>query len=156
MQALVRAQPRITAAQAAAQLGITRQRASQIANDLGLKLVDGRSMRASMRDRQWKNQWGLTKGLSSNFIGGAGELTAAADLLRRGIQVFRSCTSVASCDLIVDMDGELLRIEVRCAKRRQNGNLSFYPPKDRYDVLALVDQTGAVIYRPKPGIAWPE
>lgn len=156
LRALVSEQPKITKAQAAAQLGVTRQHISQLASTLGLKMVDGRTLRASTRDRQWKNQWGGTGSLSSNFVGGAGELTAAADMLRRGIPVYRSCTAVSSFDLVADVDGVLFRVEVRCAKLR-GGRLAFLAPaKGRYDVLALVDQNGAVTYRPNAGIEWPE
>jgi hypothetical protein len=100
----------------------------------------------------WTNHFGGERKLSSNFIGGASELTAAADLLRRGIPVYRSMTSVAAFDLVAEVGGELIRIEVRSAKRGSDGRLRFpMPAEKRYDVLALVEPTGEVTYKPELG-----
>ena len=152
---LVGNSPATTASIASEMLGVSKQRIFQIAKKAGLKLRDGRMDKASSRDTRWKNHWGGPEGLCSNFVGGAGELFAAANLLRRGIPVFRAMTSVANCDLIADVDGVLLRIEVRCAKVK-DGRFAFaYPQAGRYDVLALVDQNGIVTFRPNHGIHWP-
>jgi hypothetical protein len=76
--------------------------------------------------------------------------------LRRGIPVYRALTSVSSCDLIVDISGKLLRIEVRSARLHDDGRLAFpAPTPGRYDVIALVDQHSGVTYRPNAGIDWP-
>jgi hypothetical protein len=156
LRELIKSNPATTVAIAAAALGVSRQRISQIAKKDGLTLRDGRMDKASARDKQWRNHWGGTDKLSSHFIGGACELLTAADLLRRGIPVYRAATFLSSCDLIADVDGVLLRIEVRSARQREDGRLAFPPPKKgRYDVIALVDQHGRVTYRPNDGVQWP-
>lgn len=154
LREMVEENPATTASIAAAELGVSKQRISQIAKKDGIKLRDGRMDKASVRDRKWCNHWGGDERLSSNFIGGASELIAASDLLRHGIPVYRALTSVSSCDLIADVDGTLLRVEVKSA-RLNNGRLTFGGVRHcRYDVLALVDQRGDVTYRPNEGVDW--
>lgn len=140
--------PNSSAAELATVAGISRQRVHQICKAAGIVLVDRR--RRGGEPRQWANHFGGEKKLPSHFIGGASELTAAADLLRRGIPVYRAVTFVSSADLVIDRDGRLLRIEVRSAKRNQDGSLRYPMPANRarYDVLALIEPDGKVTYKP--------
>ena len=136
-----------TAAELAQHAGVSRQRVYQICKAAGITL--SRAARP-IEPRQWSSHFGLQEKLSSHFIGGASECSAAADLLRKGIPVYRAMTFVSSADLVIDRNGELLRVEVRSAKRNINGTLRYPMPIDRsrYDVLALVEPDGAVTYKP--------
>lgn len=117
-------------------------------NKHGIAVKKGKKGRAP-KPRVWTGHFGHTEKLSSHFIGGASEMIVCADLLKRGIPVYRAITFLSSADLIADMDGALVRIEVKSAKRNENGNFQFAAPHpERFDVLALVDQHGAVDYRP--------
>lgn len=89
------------------------------------------------------------------LIGAASELVVAAYLMQRGITVYRAMSAAAACDLIVDFDGDLFKIEVRSAKRDTSGKLVFSTPEPRYDLLALVTPDGLVEFRPRQGIAVP-
>lgn len=162
LRAFARDNPEATAAMAAAHLGISRQRVQQLCKREQVKLRDGRSQ--GRRSERGANHFGGPQRLPSTFIGGACELSAAADLLRRGIPVYRAMTSVSSADLVVEINGELRRVEVRAAKR-VGGSLRYgVPALLRYDILALVESDGRVTYKPDPfagpdgvvGYVWPE
>lgn len=145
--------PSRTISEIAALVGVTRQRVSQICAANGIKAKDGRrgaKPRKAPIPGGWKNHFGGPHALSSHFIGGASELCACADLLRKGVPVYRAVTFVSSADLIIDCRGRLMRVEVRSAKRNSSGSLRYPVPSDktRYDVLALVEGTGAVTYKP--------
>lgn len=100
--------------------------------------------------KQARKYHGTELKLPSTVIGGASELQCAADLLRRGVPVYRALTQCSSCDLVIDIDGNLVRVEVRSAKRNGGGQLRYPMPRDRlrYDVLALVEPDGRVTYQP--------
>jgi hypothetical protein len=78
--------------------------------------------------------------LPSGTVGALHELLVAADLLRRGYEVFRAVSQAASCDLAVLKEGHLLRVEVTTGYRHLGGGFAFPPRKypDRHDVLAIV------------------
>ena len=139
--------PSITASELAEKFKVSRQYISLIKKANNIKL-----RRSGLKDRSrvWTNHFGGEVKLSSHFIGGASELTAAADLLRRGVPVYRALTFVGKADLIADFDDKLLRIEVKSAKRYSDGGLRYGMPVDkkRYDVLALVEPSGVVTYKP--------
>lgn len=140
--------PSASASDLALSSGVSRQRVHQICKAEGIVIADRR--RREGRAKQWETHFGGGQKLSSLFVGGASELTAAADLLRRGIPVYRAVTFASAADLVIDKDGALLRIEVRSAKRSQNGALRYPMPADRarYDILALVEPDGKVTYKP--------
>lgn len=72
-------------------------------------------------------------------IGATAELLVAADLLRRGYDVYRSVASNADCDLIVGRYKKLCRIEVKSAVVR-DGYVRFKSHRMNllaHDVLAL-------------------
>jgi hypothetical protein len=79
--------------------------------------------------------------LSSSKRGAFSELIAAADLLARGFEVFRSVSDHASCDLIALANGRSVRVEVRTGRMLPSGYVS-YPMKpqdvDRSDIFAVV------------------
>jgi hypothetical protein len=115
--------------------------------ELGGYLPDSRGLTM----KQARKYHGTEQYLPSNFIGAASELQCAADLLRRGVHVFRSLTPCSGSDLVMDLAGELLRVEVRSAKRNGSGQLTYPRPAEvRYDVLALVEPDGRVTYQPDP------
>jgi len=102
------------------------------------------------------NHFGHPRGRQNpGLIGAASELVVAAYLMQRGITVYRAMSAAASCDLIVDFEGCLFKIEVRSAKRDMSGKLVFSSPEPRYDLLALVTPDGAVEFRARQGIAVP-
>lgn len=72
--------------------------------------------------------------------GAAAELQVAADLLRKGRQVFRAVSPHASCDLLVlDEDGAFTRIEVRTVSARKDGTLCpVVKERDDCDLYAFV------------------
>ena len=83
-------------------------------------------------------------------------MLVAADLLNRGIEVFRSLTSRAYCDLIAVVQRQCIRIEV---KSRREGfpkppTKSFFKGSLlRFDVLATYDpQTSTINYYKRTGI----
>lgn len=97
----------------------------------------------------WRNEFGGATSLPPAFVGAAAELVAAADLMRRGFPVYRACAPAANFDLVAVVEGRLLRVEVRSASLSASGRLYCHAPaRDRWDVLAMVDQHGAVTYRP--------
>lgn len=149
IRACLSVHPDSSATDLAADAGISRQRVYQICRSAGIELTDKRRRKGDAK--QWVNHFGGTQSVSSNFIGGASELTASADLLRRGIPVYRALTFVSAADLVIDLGGELKRVEVRSAKRNKAGSLRYPMPADRsrYDFLALVEPDGTVTYKPE-------
>lgn len=129
--------------------GVSKQRISQICKKHGLNPVNVADTRPP--PPQLINGLGGTAKLSPNFVGSVSELTAATDLLRRGIPVYKALTFVSSVDLIVDIDQSLVRVEVRSARTASNGRWTYATPADRsrYDVLAVVNQHGEVRYKPE-------
>lgn len=74
------------------------------------------------------------------------EAVAAADLMRRGFEVFRAMGNF-SCDLLAQQDGEILRVEVKGTHSRGRkpptgfsgvSNNSHYAHCERFDILATV------------------
>lgn len=142
------ASERLSVTELAERIGVSRQRVSQLATRMGLKLP--RKAAAPGALRQWTNQWGGARKLTSHFIGAAAEMAASADLMRRGFPVYRALSFVSAADLVVDIDGRLQRVQVRAARRRQNGALAYGQPAkpERHDILALVLPDGQVTYKP--------
>lgn len=89
-------------------------------------------------------------------IGTAGELVAAADLVMRGFQVFRSVSNTNSCDLIAMHGNTLYRVEVKTGKRKKTdgprGINRYSRPKSgnwtHCDFIAVVFDGRIVRYRP--------
>lgn len=144
----IRENPSVTAGELVGKFEVSRQYISQItkANKITLQ-----RRRFKYQDRVWTNHFGGKMQLASHFVGGASELTAASDLLRKGVPVYRALTFVGKADLIIDINDRLLKVEVKSAKRNKCGHLTYAKPVDekRYDILALVEPNGAVTYRPE-------
>jgi len=89
--------------------------------------------------------------VSKATTGAVSELVVAADLLRKGYEVFRAMSPACSCDLLINKNGSMKRIEVRSGYRTQDGmaRCSFQPrDRGRSDILAIVlNGTGGVVYR---------
>jgi hypothetical protein len=81
-------------------------------------------------------------------IGALGELLVAADLLRKGYEVFRSVSPSCSADIMIYRDGKSKRVEVRTGHRQNSGKINANRIH-RADILAivLIDQ---IVYEPKP------
>lgn len=89
-----------------------------------------------------------TEGLTST-IGAAAELLVAADLLNRGIEVFRALNIHCSCDLIAHRHGKLARIEVKTGRLDWNGQpTAICRQRSKHDILAVVDRRRGIHYFP--------
>lgn len=95
--------------------------------------------------------------LPSGTTGAISELIVAADLLRRGYEVFRALSPSCSCDLAVLRNGQLLRVEVRSASLSVGGKWMYsrdrlnFPGTGgpvRADVLAVRLYSGPIEYYP--------
>jgi len=73
---------------------------------------------------------------STSTIGATSELLVAADLLRRGFEVFRAVSPTCSCDLGVLRDGRFLRVEVKTVRKSERGAGSVSADVSRFDILA--------------------
>lgn len=80
--------------------------------------------------------------VSTSTTGATHELLVTTDLLKRGFNVYRAISPNAPCDLIVEKDGKLCRLEVRTNnhKRRDGKALMPTPLKDcgRQDAYAVI------------------
>jgi predicted AAA+ superfamily ATPase len=86
------------------------------------------------------------QGVSNDTAGAISEMVAAADLMRKGYEVFRAVNPGSPCDLIAMKDGWFLRIQVRTTAYhdKANGQRSIYKPRfpkdkgntDRYAFVA--------------------
>lgn len=74
--------------------------------------------------RQYTGRFSRYPNISTGTVGALTELEVAADLLKKGYEVFRSLSPSASCDLAVLQNGVLRRIEVRTAYRGPSGVIS--------------------------------
>lgn len=90
-----------------------------------------------------------TEGLTST-IGAAAELLVAADLLSRGIEVFRALNMHCSCDLVAHRNGRLVKVEVKTGKIDYRGRpvVGISKQRGKHDVLAVVDRKRGIHYFP--------
>lgn len=88
-------------------------------------------------------------GISRASTGAANELLVAADLLKKGYEVFRALSPQASCDLAILNDGKLLRVEVRTGREAANRQRAFFvkSKKKHSDILAVV-LNHEILYEP--------
>ena len=88
--------------------------------------------------------------MDAQFRGIMSELLAAADLIRKGFQVFKAVTN-NSCDLVIMKNSLLHRVEVTSGNIFKNDGKIHYPKKDKtkFDVLAIVMPSGKIIYQPE-------
>lgn len=96
------------------------------------------------------NWRGKYEGLTTGIVGAINELLVAADLLRRGLHVFRAMSPSCPCDLTVLKGSTLLRFEVTTARKSLVTNTISYPKHnpENYDFMALVFPDGTIQYLP--------
>ncbi len=85
--------------------------------------------------------------ISSGSIGAVGELVVAADLLRKGYEVFRSVSPSCSADIVIHRDGKSRRVEVRTGFIQTSGKI-VANRVHRADILAIV-LVDRVVYEPE-------
>ena len=91
--------------------------------------------------------------VTTHVAGSVGELQVAADLMRRGLDVFRALHMTSACDLVALIDKRRpVRVEVRSGRRLRDGTVSVSRPdkahQARYDVLAIPFADGEIRYEP--------
>lgn len=93
---------------------------------------------------------GWASGLCAGKVGAIQEMLACADLLKRGISVFRAVSPQETCDLLALKDGLLKRVEVTTGFRTQTGRLNHSKSahRHRFDLLMVVDKSGNIYYDP--------
>jgi hypothetical protein len=75
--------------------------------------------------------------------GAAGEMLVIADLLHRGYEVWRAVSGQVACDLVVEIDGRLYKVEVRSVARQLDGPVNSPGGSLGYKghhILAVVDR----------------
>lgn len=87
---------------------------------------------------------------TAHITGSIAEMIVAADLLSRGFEVCKPIDQFASFDLLYMDDLRAVRVEVKVAEFDSRGipNCDLTRNLEKFDVLAIVDKTGAVHYRP--------
>jgi hypothetical protein len=131
--------PNLPAVLIAKELGVSREFVRQCLIKLNLPTrVDIRKNRNGVV----RNPFRYSVRLSPNNVGAVCELQVCADLLQRGFHVFRSVSPHAPCDLVVLIGCDLLRVEVRAAKKGVCSTLG------DHDILAAVNPDGEIIYSP--------
>lgn len=89
--------------------------------------------------------------LSTGTVGTIQELRVCADLLRRGYPVFRAVSSHEVFDVLAIISGVPIKIEVTTGYHGRKSRLTHGKTKKnfhRFNVLAIVDSAGLIIYRP--------
>jgi endogenous inhibitor of DNA gyrase (YacG/DUF329 family) len=87
--------------------------------------------------------------ISTKSIGAIGELLVSADLLSRGVDVFRALSPASPCDLVALHGGKLYRVEATVGKRKADGQLTWVPhDENRYDVIAVLLNRREIVYVP--------
>jgi hypothetical protein len=98
--------------------------------------------RREAKDALWnrRREVSAPRTLSTGQVGAIAELIVAADLLKRGYEVFRAVAFTCSCDLVALKNGRVTRIEVKSATRGDSPNrLNFFrPDPKKSDVVAVV------------------
>lgn len=106
--------------------------------------------RAAARVRH--RAFNLQLDLSTGTVGAIAELFVAADMLRRGYNVFRAVSPSSPVDIVaVSRLGVSLRVEVKTGSKAVDGRLIFgRGDNSKYDVLAVyIPSDGAVAYHPE-------
>jgi hypothetical protein len=92
--------------------------------------------------------------------GAYAEVLACADLLRRGLEVYRNVSAHGRADVIARSGKESFAIEVRTGHRNARGQLCWPgSPADVCDLYAVVLAAPAEVYfclapRPVPSVHW--
>ncbi len=76
--------------------------------------------------------------LTTGSIGTIGDLGVAADLLKRGYDVFKSISPACWTDLVVYVDGRFQSVEVKTGYRTATGRLVYGKPRTKTDIVAVL------------------
>lgn len=89
----------------------------------------------------------LNPALDTSRVGSVNEMLVAADLLKRGCNVFKALCHIG-CDYAILFSGRLFLVEVTTGRKNINGEIK-YPNKDhqRHDILAIVVDE-EIFYKP--------
>lgn len=90
-------------------------------------------------------KWFITNPL---VRGAAAELLVSVDLMRAGLQVYRNVNPTGSCDLVVELGQEFVRVEVKIGTLDPTGRpiVETSRQSGKFDVLAVVGPTGSIHY----------
>lgn len=108
----------------------------------GTKIYCSAGCRKSSNNRQRFDAY-----VPTGSIGALGELLVAADLLRKGFEVFRSVSPSCSADIMIHRDGFSRRVEVRTGCIENSGKI-LANRVHRADILAIV-LPDKVLYEPE-------
>ena len=86
-------------------------------------------------------------GINRTNAGAVSELLVCADLLKKGFEVFRSVSPVASCDLIVKKNNIIYDVEVKSFSPNTDNGIKLLYSQIRAKWLAYVDK-GKINYYP--------
>jgi hypothetical protein len=82
-------------------------------------------------------------------IGAISEMRAIVDLFRKGYEIYRAISGAAHCDLVVDKNGLLLKVEVTTRRvRRGQAQRSTGPYHQRLLQLRDVAAPESIVYIP--------
>jgi hypothetical protein len=73
-----------------------------------------------LQQKQASEKVGL-KLTNPSRLGDVYELVVAHEAMLRGAEVFRNLSCVGNTDLVIEKDGEVLRIDVKCMKKTATG-----------------------------------
>lgn len=101
------------------------------------------------RGKFWRKQKGSgALGVSSQTVAEIHRLLAAADLMKRGYQVFRALSPDYDCAFVVSVAGQWRLVGVRVGYAGEGGAVPLNkPPEGAFDLLAIVTSLG-VFYQP--------
>ena len=134
----------ITASRVALDLQVSRQRVHQLCKRYGVKLSP--SPKGPPRGEVGSpHRWGGDVRIPPNWVGAAGELTAAVELIKMGFYVHQAVARTGPFDLIAYHGGKFHRIEVRCI--RSSGQRSVIKWEE-VDYAAFVLPDGLVEWEP--------
>ncbi len=110
-----------------------------------------RQCRLEAASRCYRELNGKPSGLAPGTVGAMHELVVCADLMRRGLHVYRAMSPHNPCDLAAVVGDVTLRIEVTTGIYTNSGKGYSHGKASkvkRFDVLAIVMKCGAIHYEP--------
>ena len=90
-----------------------------------------------------------TSAISKGKVGAIAELIVAADLIKRGYEVFRSVSQDSSSDLLILKHNKAFTVEVKSSVRNRKGKIAVFKGKLKSDILAsFIHRENVIIYNP--------
>lgn len=83
--------------------------------------------------------------LSTGDKGAISELLVSADLMRRGLEVYRAVSPASSCDLAVKIKHQIYFVEVRTGMVHVSGKLHYRTDRIKAPIVAVVYDIDAKI-----------